>query len=188
MMEFRNVVFNELSQIWQIDRTEHVETIYSYENGSLKEHPVNETFYGWAPGNVETYTPIIAKCFQHGGFFWGGFVADKLKSIAILDAKWIGKHKDTLQLEFLHIDRAYRKQGIGRILFMKAVEEARLRGAKRLSRSCYATAKTSTLVHSSTENKNTVEFYKHLGCRITKDIEPELFQLEPHDIHMEYIL
>ena len=87
-------------------------------------------FYGWPPGDVESYTPIIAKCFQEGGFFGGGFVADKLKSIAILDIKWIGEHKNTLQLKFLHIDRTYRKKGIGRMLFMKAAEEARSHGAK----------------------------------------------------------
>ena len=174
-MKFRNMTANELSRIWQIDRTEYVEAIYSYEKGRLKEHPIKETYHGWAPGDEEAYTPIIARCFQQGGFFWGGFVADKLKSIVILDTKWIGKHKDTLQLEFLHIDRAYRKQGIGKILFKKAVEEARLRGAKRL-------------YISSTENKNTVEFYRHMGCSITKDVESELYQLEPNDIHMEYMI
>ncbi|NQT59728.1 MAG: GNAT family N-acetyltransferase [Bacteroidetes bacterium] len=104
-----------------------------------------------------------------------GFAAHTLKAIVILDTKWIGEHKDTVQLEFLHIDRAYRKQGIGRILFMKAVEEANNLKAKRL-------------YISSCENKNTVEFYKHMGCSITSDVDAELFRLEPNDIHMDYML
>ena len=60
-------------------------------------------------------------------------------------------------------------------LFEKAVERARQLGAKQL-------------YISATPSENTVNFYRNLGCKVTSEIDPELFELEPEDIHLEYTL
>jgi hypothetical protein len=31
-----------------------------------------------------------------------------------------------------------------------------------------------------------VQFYLRLGCRVTGDVDKDLFELEPYDIHLEY--
>ena len=85
----------------------------------------------------------------------------------------IGKARNQLQLMFLHVDRSYRGSGLGRRLFEKVVARARELGAEKL----YV---------SATPAENTVNFYFHLGCRITRDIDRELFKMEPEDIHLEY--
>ena len=41
---------------------------------------------------------------------------------------------------------------------------------------------------SATPSENTVNFYLHLGCVLAKEMDPELFELEPEDIHLEYAL
>ncbi|OPZ83538.1 MAG: hypothetical protein BWY74_04429 [Firmicutes bacterium ADurb.Bin419] len=33
--------------------------------------------------------------------------------------------------------------------------------------------------------KNTIDFYLANGCRLTDEVEKDLFELEPEDIHME---
>ena len=41
---------------------------------------------------------------------------------------------------------------------------------------------------SATPSKNTVDFYMHLGCKLAAEINSELYQLEPDDIHLEMII
>jgi hypothetical protein len=41
---------------------------------------------------------------------------------------------------------------------------------------------------SATPSENTVGFYTHLGCVITREVDPALFELEPEDIHLEYAI
>jgi N-acetylglutamate synthase-like GNAT family acetyltransferase len=61
---------------------------------------------------------------------------------------------------------------LGTQLFELAKAAARERGASRL-------------YISATESENTIKFYLRLGCVLTKDLDPELFKLEPKDIHLE---
>ena len=108
-----------------------------------------------------------------GGTFCGAFENSKLIGVVVLESKFIGRNGDQLQLKFLHVSRSYRKRGLGSILFEKAVEKAREMNAKRL-------------YISATPSENTVDFYMHLGCVVTKEVDQELFELEPEDIHLEY--
>ena len=92
--------------------------------------------------------------------------------MAIREARLIGQSKDQLQLKFLHVSKAYRGQGLGKQLFTLAKTEAHMRGAKRM-------------YISATPSENTVNFYRRLGCVATRELDPELFALEPEDIHLE---
>ena len=73
----------------------------------------------------------------------------------------------------MSVDSGYRKKGMGKVLFEKAVERAETLGARRL-------------YISATPSENTVNFYLHMGCEVTGEIDRELFELEPEDIHLEY--
>jgi GNAT superfamily N-acetyltransferase len=75
----------------------------------------------------------------------------------------------------LHVSRAYRRRGLGRVLFEKAAAQAKQLGAKRL-------------YISATPSENTVDFYLHLGCEVTGEIDRDLFELEPDDIHLDYTI
>ena len=105
--------------------------------------------------------------------FWGAFENDILVGGAILESKFIGSQHDTLQLKFLHVSHDYRKRGIATRLFHLAVAKARELGAKKL-------------YISATPSENTVNYYLRLGCVLASEIDPELFALEPEDIHFEY--
>lgn len=175
-MEYRELTEGEIDRIWEIDRSEYVAAFYSYRHGQPEETRIEKDFKGWPPGEDRIYGPILKDCFRRGGFFLGGFdAAGRLRAVVVLDPKWIGRSRNTVQLSFLHIDKACRKRGVGRILFEKAVERARSLGAERV----YV---------SACESKNAVDFYRHMGCRLTDDLDEELFQREPKDIHMDFLL
>jgi len=172
MTTARELLRQEIELVWSIDRSEVIEAVYTFENGALVLRP--NLFYaqGWPPGEAEKYTPILLDCFDRGGWFHGLFDGDKLVGIAILESEFIGRHKDHLQLKFLHVSNAYRNKGLGKQLFELARVTAHERGAKGM-------------VISATPSENTVNFYLRRGCRVAQEPDPHLFELEPEDIHFE---
>jgi predicted N-acetyltransferase YhbS len=174
-MNIRLLQREEIPLIWQIDRREIVENLYFLQDGKLVLKPDYYDIQGWPPGEAELYTPILFDCYDRGGVFWGAFEKNTLVGVAILENKFIGARHDTLQLKFLHVSRDCRKQGLGTKLFHLAVEKAKTLGAKNL-------------YISATPSENTINYYSRLGCVLAKEIDPELFALEPEDIHLEYVI
>jgi predicted N-acetyltransferase YhbS len=175
MIHSRELSREEINNIWGIDRSEIIEAVYYLENGALVLKPERYDMRGWPPGEAEKYTAILEACYDRGGWFYALFNGEKIAGVAVLENRFIGKNGDQLQLKFLHISRAYRKQGLGRRLFDQAAQEARRRGAKGL-------------YISATPSENTIHFYLGLGCSLASQPDSELFELEPEDIHLEYHL
>jgi predicted N-acetyltransferase YhbS len=171
----RELVREELGDIWTIDRSEVIDSVYHLDDGQLVLQPEHWDMRGWSPGESEAYTPILRACFDRGGTFYGAYEGSELAGVAVLESQFVGRDKDQLQLKFLHVSQIHRKKGWGKILFEKAAGKARSVGAKRL----YV---------SATPSENTVNFYRHLGCVLAEEVDPELFALEPEDIHLEYVL
>lgn len=174
-MNIRLLQRDEVPLIWQIDRREVVENIYYLRDGEIILKPDYFDIQGWPPGEAELYTPMLLDCYDRSGMFWGAFENNLLIGAAILESKFIGARQDTLQFKFLHVSRDYRKQGLGRTLFDSAVKRAKALGAKKL-------------YISATPSENTVNSYLRLGCALATEINPELFTLEPEDIHLEYVI
>jgi len=66
-----------------------------------------------------------------------------------------------------------------------------LDGSRKASGQAAAKAKelgAKRLYISATPSENTVNFYRYLGCVVTGEIDQELFDLEPDDIHLEYTI
>lgn len=164
---------NEISLIWQIDRREIIHNIYQLQDGELILVPDYFDAPGWPPNEAEHYTPILTDCFDRGGTFWGAFEDDNIIGAAILESKFIGSQRDTLQLKFLHVSHKQRNQGLGKKLFHLVAEKAGALGAKKL-------------YISATPSENTINFYMKLDCTFAGEIDPDLFALEPEDIHLEY--
>lgn len=172
MITGRELNKSEIDLIWKIDRSEIIENVYYYEDGALVLKPEHYDLRGWPPPGPEEYTPILADCIERGGWFFGLFDDEDMVGVVILENEFIGSKKDQLQLKFLHISQAYRGQGLGKKLFELARDKAREKGAKRL----YV---------SATPSERTIHFYQSMGCTVTKELDPDLFKLEPEDIHLE---
>jgi predicted N-acetyltransferase YhbS len=174
-MNIRLLRREEIPLIWQIDRREIVENIFYLNNGKLALKPDYFDIQGWPPEEAELYMPILFDCYDRGGTFWGMFKDEMLVGVAILESKFIGSRQDALQLKFLHVSHDYRKRGIASTLFKLAVEKAKALGAKKL-------------YISATPSEHTVNYYLRLGCVLATEIDPELFELEPEDIHLQLFL
>ncbi len=163
----------EVPHYWDIDRREVIDNIYYLVDGELVLRPEHYDMHGWPPGESELYTPLLLDCFDRGGWLYGLFDDNTLVAAVVLESKFIGPHHDLLQLKAMHVSSHCRGQGLGRYLFGLAAQKARERGARGL----YV---------SATPSEHTINFYLRLGCKVTPTPDPDLFALEPGDIHLEY--
>ncbi len=172
-MQIRELERHEVRDVWTIDRSEVVDKVYFVEGNELVLKPEHHDVKGWPPGTPEHYGPILLDCFDHGGTFYGAFDWIGLIGAGVLESRFIGRAKDQLQLNFLHVSRRHRRTGLGCTLFTTAVDKARELGARQL----YITA---------TPSENTLRFYLGRGCRVADHVDAALFELEPEDIHLEF--
>ena len=172
MISERNLRRDEIALIWSLDRSEIIEHVCYVEAGALALKPEHYDMRGWPPGEADLYQPILTDCYDRGGWFCGLFDDARLVGVAVLESRFIGADGDQLQLKFLHVSNGYRGRGLGARLFDLARDEARRRGARRM-------------YISATPSENTINFYLRRGCVPSPQPDPELFALEPEDIHLE---
>jgi GNAT superfamily N-acetyltransferase len=168
----RRLTKDELGLIWTNDRREIVERIYEFRDGELVSRADFYDIRGWPPGEPEKDAPILGATFDRGGVFLGVFDGPRLVALAVVDTLPRGPRGDLVQLTFLHVGHDHRRLGLGTELFEAAQAVASRLGAVGL----YV---------SATPSENTVEFYLRRGCRVIAEPDPELFALEPEDIHFE---
>lgn len=174
-MIIRELARSEIPYLWQINRAEVINNIYYIRDGKLVLEPEHYDMRGWPSGEPEHYTPFLMDCFDRGGYFWGAFERELLIGAVVLENRFIGSGKDTLQMKFLHVSANFRKKGLGNRLFTLAAGKAIELGAKKM----YV---------SATPSENTINFYMHLGCVLATEVDKELLALEPDDIHLEFDL
>ena len=76
-------------------------------------------------------------------------------------------------LDLIQVDKDFRGQGIGRILWEKAVEEARLNGAREL-------------YISACPSEETINFYRAIGADVTDNPIISIANDEPDDLQLVY--
>lgn len=171
MLHERNIKEDELPLLGLIDRKELVEQLYTLENGRLKLYEERFDMSGWPPGEAEHNIQVLTKCFKRGGWFHGVFDDGLLIAVAVVDSVFLEAERPALQLKFLHVSHDYRGRGLASGLFRTACKRAREMGAEE--------------IHiSATNSRNTVDFYLRLGCKLLDKPDPELYRLEPEDIHL----
>lgn len=172
-IEYRWMEPEEVSKLKDIDRSEQIRTGYKYIEGELKSMDVNWDTPSWfTDGDGEhTVASHIRFCQGHlerNGRMYGAFHEQKLVGVGIIQPD---VDEGTAQLAYLHVSNDYRQKGIGNRIVEALIGEARRSGAVKM----YV---------SATPSGSTVNFYMSQGFRPTATPIPELFELEPDDIHM----
>ena len=168
----RELQREELVRVWTIDRSEVIHHLYRLKDGQLERYPEFYDMHGWPEGEAEHYTPILLDCYDRGGWCAGLFDGEQLIGATIVDSRRLGPNADMLQLKFLHVSCAYRGRGAGMQLYRAAQAHAAQVGAR-------------CLYLSATPSESTIDFYLRLGFVVSLQPDPQLFALEPEDIHME---
>jgi len=167
MINYREISIEEIyGHILEVDVSEHGEFIYHWQDGVLVTRPL---VWDRPPRTAETWQENWASVLPLPGVkAWGAFEGDLMVGIIVYRPHLT---KDMAQLDALFVDKNHRQQGIATHLTRLLEAQAIADGHKRL----YV---------SATESKSAVGFYTSLGFVPTQNAHPELYALEPNDIHM----
>jgi len=171
MIQIKMMDNSQVDKLQEIDRSEHIDLIYEMNDGQISEITTNHECSNWNEHLLLEIKERYLYELQHNGIAVGAYDEDKLVGFGVLAHKFRGMNKDQLQIDLMYVSRKYRRQGIGTKIIDALKKEARKRGARQL-------------YISSTETRSAVSFYKSCGSRIAEEIDEELFDKEPKDIHM----
>lgn len=171
MVTIREMTSQEGRKISEIDRSEFINCIYVDNQGELIKIEKAHECPTWDEETMEQLIKRFTLELEQGGKGYGAFEGERLVGFAVLGHLKRGPLKDRLQVDLMYVSRKFRRQGIGTLLMKELSQSAKDRGA-------------SYLYISSTETESAVGFYTSNGGILTADKDPELFELEPKDIHL----
>ena len=176
-IEFRRLARAKLSSVAEIDRTERIDLIYEQHGTELEERRGNWSSPAWDPHghgehSVAAQRHALERYVDAGGIALGAFSNGRLVGIGVVVPHL---RPEIAQLAFLHVSQAFRALGIGRRLSDELDLIARDAG-------------DSEIVVSATPSENTVRFYLSRGYELMARALPELYELEPEDVHMRKAL
>lgn len=172
-IDVRKLGADRIELIRQIDRSEHVDTLYTVKDGRLHRESVEIDVPQWdAEGHGEhssarritEFRPVV----ESGATLLGALIDDLPVGIAIVDPTF---ERRTAWFAFLHVSRAYRRRGVASALWDAGAEIA-------------ATAEATSIYVSATQSGSAVGFYTNRGCRLADPPHPVLLSKEPEDIHL----
>ena len=167
----------ELSRVIEIDRRERIDVVYDQHGTQLVARRGNWSASAWDPDghgehSVEAQVQALGHYVDTGGITLGAFADGRLVGIGVVVPHL---RPNVAQLAFLHVSATFRATGIGSRLSEQLEQIAR-------------TAGDSDMVVSATPSENTVRFYRGRGFQPMAEPLPELFELEPEDVHMRKVL
>lgn len=175
--QLRELAPPEFARVAEIDRAERIDALVAQHGTELVTRRGTWDAAAWDSAghgehSVVAQRQALVRYAEAGGLARGAFAGDLLVGIGVVVPHI---RPATAQLAYLHVSRAFRSTGIG----------SRLCGELELLASG---AGDSEIVVTATPSENTVRFYLARGYRPMAEPLPELFELEPDDIHMSKVL
>ena len=172
-IRLRRLARDELARVGEIDRTERIDVLYLQHGTRLEERRGDFSARAWlTEGRGEHSVAAQQKALEHyveaGGLVLGAFDGDRLVGMGVVVPH---VRPAIAQLAYLHVSDGYRGRGIGTRLSDELERIARKAG-------------DATMVVSATPSLNTVRFYLGRGFEPTAEPLPELYELEPDDVHL----
>lgn len=171
MITYRTLTLEDVNQLGEIDRSEHIDLIYEMRENELVELKQNHECSNWDEKLLEEIQNRYVSELEQGGMAYGAFAEERLIGFGVLAHQLRGSEQNQLQVDLMYVSRDYRRQGVGKRILNQLGEEAKKRGAQYL-------------YISSTETRSAVSFYRSQGSQITSEMDQELYDKEPKDIHM----
>jgi len=173
---YRRLEAGELGLLAEIDRTERIQNRYVQHGTRLEKQSCDWRSPPWERDGQGEHCVAHqrAECERHlvaGGVALGAFAGERFVGIGLVRPQL---RAGVAQLAFLHVSDGRRGLGIGGWLARELEQIAREAGHR-------------AMVVSATPSANTVEFYLHLGYEPLAEPLPELFELEPEDIHLQKV-
>ncbi len=164
-------------RVGEIDRTERIDVLFEQHGTELVSRRGTWSAPAWDPDgrgehSVDAQHRALMRYVDAGGIVRGAFATERLVGIGVV----VPHIRPAMaQLAYLHVSQGFRSAGIGSRLSADLELIAQRAG-------------DTEIVVTATPSENTVRFYLGRGYRPMNQPLPELFELEPDDIHMSKAL
>jgi predicted N-acetyltransferase YhbS len=169
MIHTRRMGAHEVERLRELDVSEEGDIVYTRVDGEVVAVPEKWRRPRWSDEECSRRISSIRDDLTEGGVVMiGAFDGDLLVGVATLRAYL---SPGMSELAGLWVSCTHRRQGVA----TRLVDEV-----KRLARE----AGSAALYVSGTPSRSAVGFYRSRGFRPTLDVNKELYEREPEDIHM----
>lgn len=173
-MDYRELSKDEVHKIQEIDATNFIERAWRLVDGQYRLVEINWTDYE-LPNGLGWHKERLTSVLKAGGKAFGCFDGKLLVGYAVVTNEIFGTISRYVLLDQLFVSKSLRGKGIGKTLFAMCAEEAVTFGADKLF-----------LCASSAED--TIAFYHKIGCVKAVERNQKLYEEDPRDIQMEYVV
>ena len=169
MVTLRHMDTSELHRVQEINVSESDDVVFRYVDGGLVATPEmwhrrRRDAEAWSR-YIEQWSAVLG---HQGGVAIGAFSGSALAGIAVLRYQL---EAGMAQLVALFVSADFRRRGIAARLVQEGIRLAKEHGA-------------SMLYVSATPSRSAVGFYTSQGFELAARVHPDLYALEPEDIHM----
>jgi GNAT superfamily N-acetyltransferase len=170
---YRRLDLSELRRVGEIDRTETIGGLYVQHGSRLELVRGDRSAPPWDPQgtgehSIAAQREALVSLVTSGAVGLGAFDGDRLVGIGVVR---LHLRPGVAQLAYLHVSNGFRGRGIGGRLSDELEQIAREAG-------------DTSMVVSATPSFNTVRFYERRGYVPMAEPLPELYELEPEDVHL----
>jgi len=175
MIEYRVLRLEDCNRISDIDASQFIGKAWRKVDGRLQLVEINYFDPSW-PNGYETHLNNLVETVATAGLAVGAFDhRQKMIGFVAVRRNFFGTTARYVLLDQLFITRDARGKGTGRLLFAVAADGARQWGAEKL----YICAGSA---------EETIAFYWALGCKSVVEVNEALFDGDPRDLQLEFVL
>ncbi len=172
---YRSLTLRDVERLQDIDASQHIGSAWRDINGERLLVVIDYHDPDW-PNGFADHRQRLQATIEGGGAAIGAFASSgRLVGFVTVNLQLFGAKNTYALLDQLFISAEYRRQGVGRQLFALAAAAGKRFGADRL----YIAAGSA---------EETVAFYRALGCVDAVEINGSIFEEDPRDLQLEYVL
>jgi GNAT superfamily N-acetyltransferase len=169
-----DLIILQTTSIKKFNRYQETNRVWYKDNEQFKIKP-DHFVEQWDDDIKILVLQDLQQCVNSGGIVVGAFLEDDLIGFANVEGELFGSKQEYRELTYIHVSNKFRNGGIGKKLFQLCCQKAKEMGTKKL----YIGA------HPSEETQH---FYRNLGCIYAVEINQTIFDKEPLDIQLEFVL
>jgi len=174
-IEYRKLTLNECELINEMDPSQYIGRAWRVVDGKRQLVDINYQDSDWANGYQYHYNHLRETIINEGCAIGAFDSYHKLLGFVTINREFFGENFNYVLLDQLFITLEYRNKGIGKKLFMLSVNEAKGWGADRI----YICAGSA---------EETIQFYFAIGCIEAEEINKDLYESDPRDFQLEFVL
>jgi len=168
MITIKQMPKGQVHRLGELDVSESGDTVYKWIEGRVEATHQEWHRPRWDDAAIRQHSEMVTDALARGGVMLGALDGELLVGVAVLHYKLTN---DMAQLAGLWVSRDYRQHKVAAGLVQEIVRLAKENGAR-------------ALYVSATPSGSAVGFYQSQGFQPTLQMNQELYELEPEDIHM----